>query len=184
MNFDGFIKLIDAIGGITLDNPTAFWNYRHEHFYDAGRITLNGEEALYYAREREAFGDGDLARGRNQIRVITAIIDKMKKSGASILMNYSNVIDSMAGCFETDLSSSEISDLVKIASANLQDWEVKSYSVSGFSGMRETASGGSEVLFIIFPKQDTVEFASSLFDMIQNGERITDDYLASAPSPY
>ena len=184
LNYDGFIGFIDAIGGITLDNPTPFWNHLHTHYFESGTLTLDGESALLFAREREAFGDGDLARGRNQIRVITAIINKMKTSGATILMNYTDILDSMAGSFETDLTSQEISDLVKVVSKDLSNWDVKSYSVSGYSGMRETASTGNEILYILFPKQDTVEFASELIEMVLNNEYITDDILANAPSPY
>ena len=184
VNFDGFVRFIDAIGGITLDNPTAFWNNFHTDYFSDGTITMDGREALIYVREREAFGDGDLARGRNQIRVLIAIVEQMKKSGASILLNYNSILNSMANSFETDLTSDQISDLVKIASKNLTDWDIKSYSVSGYSGLRVTATGGSEPLFIVFPKEDTVVFASDLLDMIENNEIITDEILANAPSPY
>ncbi len=184
LNFNGFIKLVDEIGGITLDNPSAFWDYKHKFYFEAGQITLNGEEALAYARERSAFADGDISRGNNQMRVIAAMIDSLKTSGATVLSNYTTILDSLAGSFETDLSSSQISDLVKIASVNLRGWEVKHYSVSGYSGMGVTASGGSEPLYFIFPKADTVNFASQLLKLTINHEVITDELLASAPSPY
>lgn len=183
VNYNGFVRFIMAIGdSITIDNPVAFRTA--DNYFEAGQITLTGYQALDYARERHAFANGDLGRGQNHVRIILAVIDKLKSSGVSLLLNYSEIIDTMAGAFETDLTSSQISDLVKIASRDLSSWDVKTYAVSGSSGKRVTASGGSEPLYIIYPKFDTVEFASSLFSMISEDQLITDEILSGKPSNY
>ena len=183
INFTGFEDLVDLIGGITVDNPKAFTtdpdNGRHS--FEEGVIQLNGYQALCYARERHAFGDGDLARGRNQVRVLTAILNKAKTDSASILLNYSDILDALAGTFETDLSSDQISDLVKVALKHLNDWEIKSYSTWGGSGIRTVASMGSQQVAIIWPNAQSVAFATKLLDMITNNEVITDEVLATAP---
>ena len=186
INFTGFEKLVEELGGITVENPVAFRTTptNGNFYFEVGEVTLGGYEALCYAREREAFGDGDLARGRNQVRIITGIINKAKTNGASLLMNYNDILEALAGTFETDLSSSQISDLVKVALANLKDWEVKTYSAWGVSGKRTVASMGTEEVFIVWPNDKSVAFASKLFDTLLNDELITDELLNTAPRQY
>ena len=151
---------------------------------DKGEITLSGYKALCYARERQAFGDGELARGRNQIRVIRAIIDKVKSNSASILMNYSDILDTLAGTFETDLTSDQMSDLIKVALNSMNDWDIKSYSAWGGSGKGKVASMGSQEVYFIFPNSRSVEFTKELFHTILNNELITDEQLSNAPGAY
>ena len=183
INFTGFADLGDLIGGITVDNPTAFHtDYDNgDYYFEAGTITLDGYQALCYARERHAFGDGDLARGRNQARVITAMLNKAKTDSGKILVNHAEILKALAGTFETDLSPDQISDLVKVAIEHLNDWEIKTYSMWGGSGIRTVASMGLQEVAIIWPNANSVAFAAKLLAMIADGEVITDELLDSAP---
>lgn len=176
INFTGFEKLIDAIGGITLDNPRAFTS-GSGFYFPQGVISLNGEEALSYGREREAFGDGDLARGRNLMRLIDAMIDKAKHEGASLVMNYSSVLSSLEGMFATDLSEAELSALVKLAIRDLSGWEVKSVGVSGSGGMMRTAAGGDVPLYVMWPDGDDVARASALIGKLMAGQIVSENEL-------
>ena len=183
VNFTGFSDFINLIGGITVDNPVTFRTTpeNDNYLFEAGTLNLDGYAALCYARERIAFGDGELARGRNQIRVIKAIIDKVKSNSASILLNYSDILDTLAGTFETDLSSSQMSDLIKVALGSMNDWDVKSYSAWGGSGKGVVASMGSQEVYFIFPNSGSVNFTKQLFQTILNGELITDEQLSNTP---
>ena len=183
INFTGFEDLVDLIGGITLDNPVAFDTDPDNggHHFEAGIIELDGYEALCYARERHHFGDGDLARGRNQVRVLTAILDKVRSNGAEVLLKYSDILDALAGTFETDLTSSQISDLVRVALGSIDDWDIRSYSTWGGAGIRSVASMGNQQVSIIWPNANSVKFASKLLEMISNDEIITDEVMAGAP---
>ncbi len=96
-------------------------------------------------------------------------------------MNYSSILDALAGTFETDLTSEQISDLVKVALKSLNDWEIRSYSTWGTSGIRTVASMGSQQVAIIWPNAKSVAFASQLLNMVSNGEIITDEVMAGAP---
>ena len=176
INFSGFIKLVDALGGITLDNPRAFYS-SSGYFFPEGEITLDGVHALSYGRERDAFGDGDLARGRNLMRLITAMIDKAKSSGTSLLTSYPAVLESLGDMFATDLTSEEISSLVKLAIRDLSSWEVLSTSVSGDGGIMRTAAGGEVPLYVMRPDVAQVERTSALLDRFLAGERIEQDDL-------
>ena len=73
VDFDGFKGLTDALGGVDLYNPTAF-DSRHGRYFEAGDITLNGEDALAFVRERYAFADGDYSRAANQQRYLKAVM--------------------------------------------------------------------------------------------------------------
>lgn len=72
IDFDGFEGLTNALGGVTINNPTDF-NARGTHFA-VGDITLNGDEALKFVRERYAFVDGDYTRAANQQRYLKGVL--------------------------------------------------------------------------------------------------------------
>lgn len=74
VDFDGFVELTDALGGVTVTNRTAFSS--HGHRYPKGEITIGGEEALWFVRERHALPRGDFDRAENQRKVIKAIVTK------------------------------------------------------------------------------------------------------------
>ncbi|PPG35617.1 transcriptional regulator [Pseudoclavibacter sp. RFBG4] len=78
VDFDGFAGITDALGGVTINNDVAF-NSSHMKgkTFEAGPITLTGEEALAFVRERYAFTDGDYQRVRNQQAWVKAVLDKM-----------------------------------------------------------------------------------------------------------
>ncbi|HEX6594194.1 MAG TPA: LCP family protein [Bacillota bacterium] len=81
VDFDGFIDIIDILGGITVDVPFDFEqktmapNSRVLQFYE-GPMELDGEHALAFARMRKADPRGDIGRNERQQEVIKAIIDK------------------------------------------------------------------------------------------------------------
>lgn len=64
--FESFKGLTDALGGVTVSNDQAFTTSDGLYTFEPGEITLTGEEALGFVRERYAFSDGDYQRARNQ----------------------------------------------------------------------------------------------------------------------
>jgi polyisoprenyl-teichoic acid--peptidoglycan teichoic acid transferase len=73
-DFDGFIQLTDDLDGVTVTNKNAFSS--HGYDYPVGEITIRGEQALWYVRERKQLPRGDLDRAENQRNVIKAIVAK------------------------------------------------------------------------------------------------------------
>jgi LCP family protein required for cell wall assembly len=73
MNMEGFVKLIDLVGGVEVNNPFAF-NQEGTHF-DQGTIKLDGELALLYARMRYEDPRGDLGRNDRQRQVLEQLMD-------------------------------------------------------------------------------------------------------------
>ena len=52
VDFEGFIKLTESLGGVTVNNKNAFSS--HGFDYPKGEITIKGEEALWFVRERKS----------------------------------------------------------------------------------------------------------------------------------
>ncbi|HHU38199.1 MAG TPA: LCP family protein [Propionibacterium sp.] len=71
INFDGFIGLTDAVGGVTINNKHATPGFPR------GQITISGEQALKYVRERKNLPRGDLDRAERQRVVLEAIMGKV-----------------------------------------------------------------------------------------------------------
>lgn len=74
MDFAGLIALTDQLGGVTITNDHAFTS--HGFSYPTGKITVSGEKALWFVRERHALPRGDFDRAENQRKVVKAIIAK------------------------------------------------------------------------------------------------------------
>jgi polyisoprenyl-teichoic acid--peptidoglycan teichoic acid transferase len=74
IDFEGFIRLTEDLHGVTVTNQTTFNS--HGFHYPKGKITIAGEEALWFVRERHQLPGGDLARAENQRNVIKAIVEK------------------------------------------------------------------------------------------------------------
>ena len=74
IDFEGFIQLTKDLGGVTVPNKTEFSS--HGFHYPKGRIEIEGEQALWFVRERKALPEGDLSRAENQRNVIKAMVSK------------------------------------------------------------------------------------------------------------
>jgi LCP family protein required for cell wall assembly len=74
VDFQGFAKLTDEVGGVTVYNKTGFVS--HNIPYPKGNITLSGERAIYFVGERKALPRGDFDRATNERNVVRAIIAK------------------------------------------------------------------------------------------------------------
>lgn len=66
VDFESFTGLTDAVGGVSVVNDQAFTATHGGFVFGEGEITLTGEQALGFVRERYAFVDGDYQRARNQ----------------------------------------------------------------------------------------------------------------------
>lgn len=177
INFTGFETLIDAIGGITVYSDTSFTTLHGSFTIKVGNNDLNGEQALSFARERYALSGGDNARGQNQMKVITAVIQKMC-SGTTIISKYSQILDSLEGMFVTNMSQDEISDLVKMQLDDMASWNILSYAVTGTGGSNTTYSAPGMNLYVMYPNQSTVNKASELIDRVLSGDILTSSDLS------
>lgn len=118
LNFVGFERMIDYIGGIdvevpqTIDDyeyPTADYGTMHLHI-DAGPNHFGGEMALRYARTRKGTGDGDFSRMERQQQVILAIRDKVLslKNLPQLVLQAPNLLREMGDSIETNMPVEEM----------------------------------------------------------------------------
>lgn len=117
IDFDGFREMVDALGGVTVDNPVAFryttnpaqheagnWNTGG---FDAGEIHLDGDEALAYTRARftsVVAESTDFARSVRQARVLAAMRGELGGGGPAAIIPGLRLMDAMEGRVRTDLS--------------------------------------------------------------------------------
>jgi len=89
VNMEGFMEIVDFVGGITVQNSFAF-SSGSETFAE-GPISLNGEQALSYVRMRYDDPSGDFGRQDRQKQVIQAVL----KKGVSFnsVFNYQSALD-------------------------------------------------------------------------------------------
>lgn len=152
VNFDSVIDIVNALGGIDVHNPRAFGNFNE------GLIHLNGEQALSFSRERHAFAEGDKERGRNQMRVITGIIDKAMSP--AIITGYMDLLNSLHSSFQTDLSDEQMISFVRMQIDDMSTWDIQSISVDGTGNSLYSPIYGSN-LYMMVPDDNSVEVAKN-----------------------
>lgn len=179
INFGGFVKVIDALGGITVNSDYDFdsKNILGYHF-NKGENYVNGEQALIFARERYAFQEGDRQRGKNQMEVIRGVVKKALSP--EILTSYSSILSSLDGCFGTNITYEEIAQILQQQLTNGGDWTIVSYSVNG-TGATEKPYSMSQKAYVMVPDYNTVDKAKSLMEKVRNGEVVTQEE-ADAPA--
>lgn len=158
-NFTMVVDLIDAIGGITVDSKFAFKSKVSRFTYVVGENEMDGEKALYFARERKAFEEQDEERGRNQQLVLKAVLNKITRSEV-ILAKYTDILNAVEGSMETNLSDKEISSLVKMQLDDMSKWKIKTISIDGDDAYRGTFSMGmNRDLFVSITKPESIDAA-------------------------
>lgn len=113
INMDGLIELVDAVGGVTVDNPSAFsWNDRRlQKDYAEGKIKLDGLEASGYARMRKQDPLGDMGRQIRQRQVLEAV--GIKLAGPDVLTNLEEISRVLKNNFSTNITFSEAAQLAQ-----------------------------------------------------------------------
>ena len=179
INFAGFIRIIDAIGGVDVYSDQAFTSVGSPGYYDPttfaeGWNHLDGKSALAFARERHAFASGDIQRGINQMKVIDAMMNKIKSP--TVLMSFSKLMDAVSDCFVTSLSQEQISALVRMQLASLSDWDIQSYTVTGTGGKSSQCySAKGQSLYVMKPDENSVSQAKELIASVLGGEGTVSD---------
>lgn len=107
VNMESFRDIVDAVGGVTVDNDLDF-TYEGQHF-TKGKLHLNGAEALRYSRMRKLDPRGDFGRQMRQRQILEAVI----KEGASVksLANYGDILDVIGDNVRTNLTFDQMKDI-------------------------------------------------------------------------
>ena len=121
IDFTGFREMVDAVGGVTIDNPVAFRYTSNEQQHLAGRwnkgrfkageIHLDGEQALAYARARYTSvvsESTDFARSVRQARIMGALRSSVGDGGVGAILPGLGLMDAMEGRVRTDVSAIDL----------------------------------------------------------------------------
>lgn len=109
VNFESFVEIIDAMGGVTVDVQKYEADYNYKRFKVklpyGENVTLDGQQALCFCRIRGCDSDGDVSRTRRQRQVIESIIDRVKTASVGDLNKY---IDILLPYVDTGYSKTQI----------------------------------------------------------------------------
>jgi len=124
INMEGFKDIVDAVGGVTVNNDLDF-TYSGVHF-PKGQISLDGEDALKFSRMRKEDPRGDFGRQLRQRLIIQAVI----KEGASLnsLTNFDNIFDALGKNVKTNITFNEMVDVqknYKSAAGNIEQFSIE-----------------------------------------------------------
>ena len=133
LNFTSFLKLIDLLGGVDVHNDQDFTSLHGKFHFPVGNVHLDSEQALGFVRERYSLADGDRDRGRNQQKVIVAIIQKLTSTEA--LKNYSDIIQGLQDSLQTNMPIETMMDLVNAQLESGGSYKVDSQDLKGTGRM-------------------------------------------------
>ncbi|MEF2615829.1 LCP family protein [Faecalibacillus faecis] len=169
VNFTSLITMVDALGGIDLDSDSSFSTMGYS--FTKGVQHVNGEKALAFARERHSFADGDNMRVKHQQDVLMAMLKKMMSP--AIITNYTSVLNSVAGSFETNMDSSDITGLIKMQINDMASW---TFTQKQFTGHGVMQTGGaympSTKLYYMIPDDSSVSENIAAIKAVLNGQTV------------
>jgi LCP family protein required for cell wall assembly len=121
VDLEGFARLIDAVGGVTIDNPKVIndpsyggWTDGRVGFYlSAGVHRLDGATALAYARSRKGAGDNDFTRARRQQQLLVALRDRL--TDPALLPRMSSIIDAGSRTVRTNFPQDRLREMLTIS---------------------------------------------------------------------
>ena len=163
VNFSGFEAIIDEMGGVDVYSEYDFTVDPIKH-YTEGYNHLTGLEALAFVRERHAFASGDNQRGRNQMALLNAMIQKV--CSADFLANHDKIIEDLTDMYRTNIPDDVIAGLIFNQLRNNEAWTVDSYAVTGTGGTETTYSTPDSAGYVMIPNDADVEQAKELLQSV------------------
>ncbi|MGQ7449007.1 LCP family glycopolymer transferase CpsA [Streptococcus suis] len=166
LNFTSFLQLIDLVGGIDVENTQEFTSGGYN--FPVGTVHLDAEQALIFVRERYSLANGDNDRGKNQEKVIAALIKKL--SSPDNLANYQAILTGLEGSIQTDLSLETIMGLVNTQLESGTQFTVESQALTGTgrSDLPSYAMPGSQ-LYMMEINQDSLEQVKAAIQSVLDG---------------
>lgn len=173
VNFTSLIEIVDALGGVDVESEYAFTTS-----YESGLVMnvqqgtnhFNGKQALAFSRERLNVPGGDNQRGKDQQAVITAMIKKMVSP--AILTGANGILNSVSGNVETNMSESQIQELIKNQLAETPSWTITSMAATGNGDNQYCYSYSGASLYVMQPDETSVESIKQAIDSVENGETL------------
>lgn len=164
VNFSSLVKIVDTLGGVDVDSDFDF-DAQGYHF-KKGRNHLDGKQALAFSRERYSFEDGDNQRGKDQEKVLTAILNKAMSP--AILSNASALIADVSDSVQTNMTQEEMAKFIKMQLNDGASWTIESQAASGNGDTQACYSSGDQPLYVMWPDEAVVQSISAKMNEILN----------------
>lgn len=153
VDFSSFVDIIDALGGITVEVQEYEANYINrttKHTIESGpAVTLNGEEALVFARIRKSDSDSDVSRTRRQRQVIESFI---KSATDASLSQLNEALEMLFKYVKTDLTKMQILSYGTQALTNgWITYDIEQFTLSDSDVFTTGYVGSNAVVFMDFP---------------------------------
>ena len=165
VNFSSLVKIVDTLGGVDVDSDFEF-DAQGYHF-QKGMNHLDGDQALAFSRERYSFEDGDNQRGKDQQKVLTAILNKAMSP--AILSNASALIADVSDSVQTNMTQEEMAKFIKMQLNDGASWTIESVAASGSGDTQACYSSGDQPLYVMWPDEAIVQGISAKMNEILNG---------------
>ena len=159
INFTSFLKLIDQLGGVTVHNDQAFTSLHGKFDFPVGDIQMNSEQALGFVRERYSLDGGDNDRGKNQEKVISAIVNKL--ASLKSVSNFTSIVNNLQDSVQTNMSLDTINDLANTQLDSGSNFTVTSQAVTGTGSTGQLTSYAMPNSSLYMMKLDDSSVASA-----------------------
>lgn len=155
VNMDSFKDIVDAVGGITVNNPLEFTQGGQK--FNKGPIELDGKGALNFVQMRKQDPRGDFGRQERQRLVMKGVIDK----GASFssITRFGDILDALGNNIKTNLTFEEMVEIqanYKDARHDLEQHEIK--------GEGQTIN---KIWYLVVPERNRIELSNTLREHLE-----------------
>ena len=164
VNFSSLVKIVDTLGGVDVDSDFEFTAGGYQ--FKKGMNHLDGKQALAFSRERYSFEDGDNQRGKDQEKVLTAILNKAMSP--AILSNASALIADVSDSVQTNMTQEEMAKFIKMQLNDGASWTIESQAASGNGDTQACYSSGDQPLYVMWPDEAVVQSISAKMNEILN----------------
>ncbi|MEH7461445.1 LytR family transcriptional regulator [Bacillus thuringiensis] len=159
VNMEGFKDIVDAVGGVDVNNDLEFT--QDAHHFAKGNIHLTGDEALAYTRMRKQDPRGDFGRQMRQRQVMQAVISK--GANVSSLANYGDVLKAVQKNVKTNLTQDQMFDMQKNYKDCLQNKE--DIQIPGDGHIQD------KIWYYFVPEQDRQNLSNKLKEHLEIGKK-------------
>lgn len=181
INFEGFQEIIDAIGGINIINERDIYdpsfpgpNYSYELFeLKKGFHSLDGKNALKYARMRHSDPEGDFGRAKRQQQVLQATKNKVFSTGTFLnILKVNELLNALGDNIKTNLDAGELGEFLKLLkkldTANITSVVIDAWNKDSLLKVSHIYSS-SQTMFILIPRSgswsEVQELSQNIFDL-------------------
>ncbi|WP_407891917.1 LCP family protein [Lacticaseibacillus sp. N501-2] len=140
INMGGLEKVVDDVGGVDVDVPFSYYDsHSNNKHFTKGKMHLNGEWALAYARMRHEDPQGDYGRQKRQQQVIKAILKKAVSLNS--LTHFTKLLDTVSSNIQTNLTFDDMQSIFvnyRSATKNISTGTLQGQSANVYSSLYDT----------------------------------------------